>query len=710
MFSQLSEQQIKNLIAFSKTLGYVQYFHPADEAKLEVWDNVAINGSKMMLDVNDDEELLQTLKEIFLPLAPSVQFSSNRKSLRFDRESMHPSNEKGLFPVFWQHLGFELYSGMKRPYHSIRVNRNSLVEQRNHLAVDLTGKYDVKRYRGLPFEFRIEAELTDSTFSLPLSLGISGGLSSNDDFVLDEIGRKDYVFTGKVGDSTEHLIFKLNTNLNIPVSVDKPEFIVIDNGQRVKPVEINDGAANSKFDVVTIEVKSTALPLFSETLNFREHIKAELVDGIHFLMPLVVLGNESKTFPDANELIGLQSTSATETLNKQYYGSSAFSFTEVRLANVIILWNILRHSFPYWDDVKVPAERILKSSLVDAARPQSPEEFLQTIKKMTSYYNDSHMFVEAEGINDSLYVPPISLIKIKDKIVVKDVLNETAPKNILPGDIIEEVNGMPIKNLLDSLIRYQSGSIQMKTLLTQNTLLATNTKDEITLKTRRGEVEDRIIMKRDEPLTFLVPGNSGYLKRDNGWLDSSVYYFDLTRNTLNAEAFEELKKASNIIFDLRGYPFDQTISEDLIKAIISKKLEVTRIFTPKILYPDYKKITYLPHMESYEPSPSNQLPGNFIFLADASAQSAAESILGLVKDFNLGTIVGTPTSGTNGDVNIAYLPGKLTVYFTGLVVKTPNGKKHHLNGIKPDVYAEQSVESVRKRRDQVLQKALSLIH
>src|SRR5690554_3930696 len=87
-FSQLSEQQLRNLVAFSKTLGYVQYFHPADEARIGIWDDVAINGSKVMLDVKDDEELLQTLKEIFLPLAPSAQFSSNRQSLRFDTISI----------------------------------------------------------------------------------------------------------------------------------------------------------------------------------------------------------------------------------------------------------------------------------------------------------------------------------------------------------------------------------------------------------------------------------------------------------------------------------------------------------------------------------------------------------------------------------------------------------------------------------------------
>jgi C-terminal processing protease CtpA/Prc len=709
-FSQLSRQQLRNLVAFSKTLGYVQYFHPADEAKLGIWDDVAINGSKMMLDVKNDQELLQKLKSIFLPVAPSVQFSDNAKTISFEKKNMNPSDEKDLLPVFWQHLGFNLYSGvMERPYYSIRVHRSSPFEQRNQYTANITGKYDVKKYRGLPFEFRIYAQVKDSTFSLPLSLGISDEQPLSKSVVLNKSVGKDYVFTGKIGDSTNYLVFKLNTNLGIPMSLGKAEFTVIENDQKVELLEIKDPGEEFKNQVISLEVKSTDVPLFNQKLHFGEYIKTELVRGIHFLMPLVVLGNERKTFPSANEISGTLSDSLTRTLNKDYYGGSAFSFPEVRLADVIILWNILRHSYPYWQDVKVPAERILEKALADAAIPQAQERFVQNIKKMTGYYNDAHMFVVAKGINDSLYGPPIALIKIKKKVVVKDVLSKASSHGLSPGDIIEEINNRPVKSLLDSLMDYSSGSPQMKILLALNNVLGSDKPGNITLKIRRGNVVARMDLQRNEPVKFLVPGNSGYLKRPSGWLNASVYYFDLTRNSLNADGFKELTKAANIIFDLRGYPFDQTASDNLIEAIITKKLEVSRMFIPEILYPDFKKVNFLPLTERYNPSPANHLNGKLIFLADASAQSSAESILGLIKDYHLGTIVGSPTSGTNGDVNIAYLPGKLTVYFTGMLVKTANGKKHHLQGIKPDVYCEQSVESVKARQDLVLQKAFSLI-
>src|SRR5690606_28563303 len=133
---------------------------------------------------------------------------------------------------------------------------------------------------------------------------------------------------------------------------------------------------------------------------------------------------------------------------------------------------------------------------------------------------------------------------------------------------------------------------------------------------------------------------------------------------------------------------------------------VERIFTPKILYPDYQKITYHANTETYYPDKYKHIKGKAIFLTDVSAMSASESLLGIIKDYKLGTIIGTPTAGANGTVNIAYLPGGLTIYYSGELVTNCNGSKHHLLGIIPDIYATQSPTSIKQRRDAVLEKAL----
>jgi hypothetical protein len=72
-FSQMSERQERNLTAFAKLYGYVNYFHPSDEAGKLDWQVLAIYGSNLMMNVKSDQELITALKGIFGPIAPTVK-------------------------------------------------------------------------------------------------------------------------------------------------------------------------------------------------------------------------------------------------------------------------------------------------------------------------------------------------------------------------------------------------------------------------------------------------------------------------------------------------------------------------------------------------------------------------------------------------------------------------------------------------------------
>lgn len=40
----ISEQGLKNVVAFARLFGYVRHFHPSDEAQQIVWEDLAIQG------------------------------------------------------------------------------------------------------------------------------------------------------------------------------------------------------------------------------------------------------------------------------------------------------------------------------------------------------------------------------------------------------------------------------------------------------------------------------------------------------------------------------------------------------------------------------------------------------------------------------------------------------------------------------------------
>ncbi|MEF8866215.1 MAG: S41 family peptidase [Salinibacter sp.] len=92
-----------------------------------------------------------------------------------------------------------------------------------------------------------------------------------------------------------------------------------------------------------------------------------------------------------------------------------------------------------------------------------------------------------------------------------------------------------------------------------------------------------------------------------------------------------------------------------------------------------------------------------------SALASSTSIMGITEHYDLGTIVGQPTAGANGNVNPLELPGQYQVSWTSMRVQKHDRSRHHLVGIRPDVRAERTLEGVRVGRDEVLETAVEVL-
>ncbi len=81
--------------------------------------------------------------------------------------------------------------------------------------------------------------------------------------------------------------------------------------------------------------------------------------------------------------------------------------------------------------------------------------------------------------------------------------------------------------------------------------------------------------------------------------------------------------------------------------------------------------------------------------------------MGYVGDLKLGTIVGGPTAGTNGNIATFELPGGFHVVFTAMRVTRHDGKSaFHLIGVRPQVAVAPTIAGLRAGRDEVLEKGL----
>ncbi|MBC7978917.1 MAG: hypothetical protein H7138_28360 [Myxococcales bacterium] len=96
------------------------------------------------------------------------------------------------------------------------------------------------------------------------------------------------------------------------------------------------------------------------------------------------------------------------------------------------------------------------------------------------------------------------------------------------------------------------------------------------------------------------------------------------------------------------------------------------------------------------------------FLVDARTASAPETILQVVRGERLGTIVGEPTGGTNGNVVNYPTIGGMVVRFTALRVLNHDGSALQGHGITPDVIVQPTIEGVIAGRDEILEAAVRL--
>jgi C-terminal processing protease CtpA/Prc len=121
-----TQLNIKHLEAFAKLYGYIRFFHPSDEGANLDWSKYAIYGTKEILKCNNDKELYSTLKKLFYPIAPTIQFYN--QNTQPDHENIiYDKDTTSLNVVAWQHLGV-WFSDESNTYRSYRVLSNAQID------------------------------------------------------------------------------------------------------------------------------------------------------------------------------------------------------------------------------------------------------------------------------------------------------------------------------------------------------------------------------------------------------------------------------------------------------------------------------------------------------------------------------------------------------------------------------------------------------
>src|SRR5262245_52619574 len=101
----LTEEGMRNVVAFTRLLGYVRHFHPSDQAAAADWDTLAIEGMRRIESCEGPERLAKALEAFFRPVAPTVQVFAGGAQPQPPAGLTPPAGAKDLKLVSWRHVG-----------------------------------------------------------------------------------------------------------------------------------------------------------------------------------------------------------------------------------------------------------------------------------------------------------------------------------------------------------------------------------------------------------------------------------------------------------------------------------------------------------------------------------------------------------------------------------------------------------------------------
>lgn len=727
---------VKNIETFARLYGYVKYFYPGDEAAKIDWNRFAVYGVKKVEKAKDSTELEQILKELFLPIAPALDIHESNKKTEFSSTAITPPDTKDMKVVTWQHLGVG-FGGDQSIYKSIRLNRKNFFFEKMNFGT-ITASLDALPYRNKEFKLKAAVKVAEGEGHMWSRVdrenGARGFFDNMDNRPIQPGEWNDYEIKGMVDQDATHIFFgcflkgtgKLwvddfqfyvkNQNGWEPVTIKNPDFE--EDTDDSPPAGWGAYALSYSFKVTSetaakgnksVSIESTPQgftgELFGPKATFGETVSKELGSGLSCAFPLALYGTEEQTYPPAPAEKHNALTSAIgNELPKELSANDLY----VRLGDVIITWNIFQHFFPYFDVVGTDWKTALTDALTSAYNDKTDRDFLFTLKKFTAALKDGHVRVSMTGNSGKESLLPLVCEWIEGQPVVVEILDKNIT-NVRVGDILTEISGVNAIKKLETVKQYISAATDgwlMYRALTELLIIPDSLETPIKVEREGGEIIETTIkpVSYQDFYKLLYNGKTSKPKK----LKDGVYYLDLGNVPMEEinRLMPELEKARAIICDLRGYPKS---NHDFIRHLLKEKDTSTAwMKVPRVIYPDYEKVTYEESGWGLEPL-TPALTAKIVFLTDGRAISYAESYMGFIEHYKLATIVGQPTAGTNGNINPFQLPGGYYITWTGMRVVKHEGSRHHGVGIIPNVRVERTIKGVREGRDEFLEKALEII-
>jgi len=724
-------REIDNVAAFARLYGVVRYFYPSDAAAALDWNRFAEHGVARVRGAKDRDALAAALQSLVAPLGPDIEIAPALAPAADVKATAEPL-------VAWRYFGAAV-EGTQQPYAAKRTHRPRATAA-EPAFLSLVQMVPAQEYRGRTIRLQGQIRATaaaEATARAALWLRVdrpnqaTGFFDNMDKRPVREAEWRPYVIEGAVADDAQAIAFGVMGVGTVTADFGPVELAVRDAAGAWTPIAIKDPGFESAVATMAAPpwrvagtgqgdvsrpaqggpgggpfVRLTApAPDAPDTEIFTEgapqpgaHADLDLGAGLHARVPLALTEGAARPDPRrAGDLAALRAALAAAP------GPGDPPDLDQRLADVVVGWNVFRHFYPYWPEVGVEWDGRLVPQLEAARAARTRAGQRDVLRGLTADARDGHARVSDTLDTAESGELPVQLRVVEGRLAIVASAVPEAPV----GSSVWTIDGTPAAQWLDRALGLASGSLQWRKVAALRLLTLGPKGGRVTLGVGSGSSTEAHAVtltygapappvKRPEPLAELEPG---------------LWYVDLTRAKMEEiePRLATLAAARGVVFDVRGYPTDAGAA--LLPYLLAAPETDHWMHVPRIVGPSFELAGW--ESVGWELKPASpHIGGRIVFLTDGSAISYAESVMGYVADRKLGTIVGSMTAGTNGNVNRFSTPGGFKIAFTGLRVTRHDGRSpYHLLGVGPvgpEDTVLPTVEGIRAGRDEVLERGVAV--
>ena len=389
-----------------------------------------------------------------------------------------------------------------------------------------------------------------------------------------------------------------------------------------------------------------------------------------------------------------------------------YSDAGLRLLTLFRYWNMMQYYFPYKNLIEEDWKNVLVEFIPKILKADNEEKYTLTTLELIAKIHDTHANISA-GSNSTLAnyygnrYAPLEVTFVGNQAVVKDYFDKNlgAQSGVEIGDVITHINGTTTEDYIKGQLPITPASNYPTQLRNIAYRILRSNNDVIPVKIKRDGKELAVDIKTYPPKE---------LKQENKHEGSffktlkpgvAYFYMGTVKGDEIKSVMKNIKDTKGLVIDFRSYPSDFVVFK-LGELLKSKSTDFVKFTNGSVQQPGL--FTFTKSLSVGGSSDAYQ--GKIAILINETTQSSAEYHTMAFRTAPNAKVFGSTTAAADGNVSEIILPGNIKTMISGIGVYYPDGKETQRVGIVPDIEVKPTVEGIKTKKDEVLEKAVEWIN